>query len=73
MASLEDVFHNAQLALHVPDQLVAVSDALVLDGDELLDQLQRSTQRDQAFFGEHTPPSILVAYASLKTSGCPAS
>lgn len=74
MASLEDVFHGAQLALHVPDQPVALTDTLVLAGDDVLDQLQRSTQRDQAFFGTRAPLLVPVAYAdSLKTNDCAAS
>lgn len=67
MASLEDLFHGAQLALHVPDQPIVLSDALVSAGDELLDQLQRASQRDQAFFGEHAHVLILVAYTAWLT------
>ncbi|KZW02004.1 hypothetical protein EXIGLDRAFT_665742 [Exidia glandulosa HHB12029] len=65
MASLEDVFHGAQLALHVPDQPVALTDTLVLAGDDVLDQLQRSTQRDQAFFDERLCSFLALTVSNL--------
>jgi len=53
-SSLEDIFHACQLALHVPDSTVALPNTLELDGTSIFEQLQRGSQREQAFFGAPT-------------------
>ncbi|EJD55423.1 hypothetical protein AURDEDRAFT_118550 [Auricularia subglabra TFB-10046 SS5] len=65
MASLEEVFHGSQLALHIPDQPVSLANAFELNGDELLDQLQRSSQRDQVFFDERLSSFLTLSIPNL--------
>ncbi|KAH7104095.1 TRAPP trafficking subunit Trs65-domain-containing protein [Auriculariales sp. MPI-PUGE-AT-0066] len=69
MASLEDVFHACQLALHVPDSAVLLPNSIELEGATILEQLQRGGQREQAFFDERLFSYLSVSFPNINARG----